>query len=79
MEELGSYLHIALPQWNATFRTLFLLGVICTIMLQLTITLPELSKADKEFCISFELLYSKEHCTPNMHAHVDAFKGVMQF
>ena len=39
-------------------------------MLQPAITIQELNKADEyliEFCISFESLYSKEYCSPNMH------------
>ena len=69
-----------LPSEHYSCWELFVIG--CTIMLQPTITLPELSKADEyltEFCLSFELLYSKEHCTPNMHMSMHLKESILNY
>ena len=51
-------------------------------MLQPTITMQELIKADEylmEFCLTFELLYSKEHCSPNMHMNLHIRESILNY
>ena len=45
----------------------------CCLLIQPSITNQELVILDKylhDFCVSYEALYGKENCTPNMHLHL---------
>ena len=63
-------LHGILPSPDYNCMVMFVRA--CIILLQPTITLEDLGRADDfllQFCQLFEELYGKERCTPNMHLH----------
>ena len=54
----------------------------CIILLQPTITLEDLNRADDyllKFCRHFERLYGKEKCTPNMHLHCHIRETILNY
>ena len=54
----------------------------CQLIVQPAITFAELCKADIkliEFCRSFQLLYGKEYCTPNMHMQLHIKDSIMNY
>ena len=54
----------------------------CHYLLQPSISLLDLNKADTkfiEFATSFEMLYGKYHTTPNMHLHLHMKECVLNY
>ena len=64
-------LHGVIPQQHYACWSLFVEA--CCFLLQPSISLQELEEADEKlqkFCRTFQDLYGREHCTPNMHMHL---------
>ena len=54
----------------------------CCLLLQPSISLAQLKRADEklyEFCKSYEMLYGKDSCKPNMHMHLHLCKSVENY
>lgn len=54
----------------------------CCLLIQPSISHQDLMKADEkliEFCNTYENLYGKEKCTPNMHMHLHLSKSVLNY
>ena len=54
----------------------------CCLLLQPSISHHDLTRADEkllEFFRSYEVVYGKEHCTPNMHMHLHLSKSVENY
>ena len=54
----------------------------CCLLLQPSISHHDLKRADEKlikFCRSYEAVYGKEKCTPNMHMHLHLCKSVENY
>ena len=73
-------LHGVLPMNHYSCWSLFVEA--CCYLLLPSLSMDDLIRADEkllEFCRSFEVLYGKERCTPNMHMHMHIKESILNY